>query len=126
MKAQENSEVLDPATALASVGGDAEFLFELAGLVQAAWPSLLGDIRTGLAAGDLGAVQEGARLARAAAEYVSARRTYESALQLLTLASLGDVQGARRASAVLENEVMKLQGVLSTMRCARGIQPQLA
>jgi len=126
MRREENAEVLDPASALASVGGDTQFLFEIAGLVQAAWPTLLGDIRKDLAAGDLAGVEASARLAKTAAEYVSARRTHESALQLQTLAHRGDLPGAQRATVHLEKEVAKLQWVLSNLKMSGAFQPQSA
>jgi hypothetical protein len=49
-------EVFDMGLVLSSVGGDGEFLTELVGLVQAAWPTLLSDIRGGMARGDLRSV----------------------------------------------------------------------
>jgi HPt (histidine-containing phosphotransfer) domain-containing protein len=111
---EQGSEVLDEALALSCVGGDTEFLAELIGLVQAAWPSLLADIRGGMAMGDLPAVERTARLAKAAAHCVSARRTYESALQLETMITMGDLPAAQRASARLEQEVERLQSALPT------------
>jgi len=116
MRLEQNSEVLDPALALASVGGDPEFLREIAGLVHAAWPTLLGDIRGNLAAGNLPALKADARLARVAAEYVSAGRAYVSAHLLETLAGQGDLVGAQRATASLEEEVAKLQPALYQIR----------
>ena len=68
--------------ALSSVGGDYEFLTEIVGLAQAAWPTLLANIQSGMASGDLRAVETAARLAKVAAQNVSAKRAYESALQL--------------------------------------------
>jgi HPt (histidine-containing phosphotransfer) domain-containing protein len=109
------SEVFDEALALSSAGGDREFLAEVVGLIQAAWPTLLADIREGLARGDLDAVETTARLAKAAARNVSARRTYASALQLQTMASKGDLQAAQLASVILEQEVETLQLALSTL-----------
>ena len=109
-------EVFDQAMALASVGSDAEFLNEVVGLVQAAWPTLLAHIREAIAKRNLPAVEMSARLAKAAARNVSSRKAYESALQLETMAGKGDLQGAQRASANLEQDVEKLQSVLSKVR----------
>ena len=116
MRVEQNYEVLDPDSALASVGGDVDFLCEIAGLVRAAWPTLMGNIREKLATGDLGTVEADARLAKAAAEYVSAKRAQESALLLEKAAGQGDLQGAQRAIAQLDKEVVKLQAVLATFR----------
>ncbi len=117
---EQTSEVLDSASALASVGGDADFLREIAGLVQAAWPTLLDDIRGHLAAGDLFAVEADAGLARVAAEYVSAKRAHASALQLQNMACCGDLMGAQRATVELEEEVAELQLVLARFRGPKG------
>jgi HPt (histidine-containing phosphotransfer) domain-containing protein len=76
----------------------------------------MGNIREKLATGDLGTVEADARLAKAAAEYVSAKRAQESALLLEKAAGQGDLQGAQRAIAQLDKEVVKLQAVLATFR----------
>ena len=110
-----NVEVLNPASALASVGGDVDFLSEIAGLVRAAWPSLLRDNRQALAAGNLEAVESVARLAKAAAGYVSAGLTYQAAAQLQTMAVQRDLEGAKQVTANLEGEVAKLQPALTNL-----------
>jgi len=115
MGLEENSEVLDHHSALASVGGDREFLSELAGLVQAAWPTLLGDIGQALAAGDLGGVEKTTRLAKAAARNVSAARAYEAALRLEAAARGGQLEAAREAGVQLEQEVERLTAALATL-----------
>jgi len=120
MRGEQNSEVLDPESALASVGGDSDFLCEIAGLVRAAWPTLIVNIRENLASGDLGTVEADARLAKAAAEYVSARRAQQSAILLELMAGQGNLEGAQRASAQLEREVAKLQPLLATFRHSKG------
>jgi HPt (histidine-containing phosphotransfer) domain-containing protein len=115
MGVEENSQVLDRTLALASVGGDREFLSEVAGLVQAAWPTLLGDIRHALAAGDLGAVERTTRLVKAAARNVSAARAYGSALRLEAAARAGQLEAARAGGVQLEQEVEKLKAALATL-----------
>jgi HPt (histidine-containing phosphotransfer) domain-containing protein len=108
-------EVFDVGLALSSVGGDHEFLAELVGLTQAAWPTLLANIRSGMARGDLRAVEMTARLAKAAARNVSAKRAYESALQLEAMARKGDLPAVQRASVDLEREVELLRIFLATL-----------
>jgi hypothetical protein len=108
-------EVFDVGLALSSVGGDHEFLTELVGLTQAAWPTLLMDIRGGMARGDLRAVEMTARLAKAAARNVSAKRAYESALQLEAMAHKGDLQAVQIASVDLEREVELLRFFLTAL-----------
>ncbi len=113
---QNFTDVFDSASALARVGGDREFLCEIAGLVRAAFPKLLLDIRNDLAARDFFAVEADARLARAAAIYVSATKAQDAALHLQTAAVKADFPDALRATARLEEEVEKLQLVLTTFR----------
>jgi HPt (histidine-containing phosphotransfer) domain-containing protein len=108
------AEIFDSAQALSSVGGDNEFLSEVVGIIRAAWPTLLADLRDEIARGDLPAVEATAHLAKAAAGYVSARRSYESALQLETVAGKGDLQAIPGAVANLEREVLMLQFFLAT------------
>jgi HPt (histidine-containing phosphotransfer) domain-containing protein len=117
---EQYTEVFDVGLALSSVGGDREFLTEVVGLTQAAWPTLLADIREGMARADLPAVQMSARLAKAAARNVSARRTHESAQQLEKAADMGDLRAAQGAQASLEREVELLQVFLATLRDEAG------
>lgn len=111
-----NTEIFDLTLALQSVGGDGEFLAEIAGLVQAAWPTLLADLREGMAKGDLRTVEKRARLAKAAARNVSARRTYDCALELETMTGKGDLRASEEAIVKLEHEAKLLQLALSTIR----------
>ena len=108
-------EVFNVSLALSSVGGDQEFLTELVGLTQAAWPTLLADLRNGMARKDLHTVETTARLAKAAARNVSAKRAYESAEELETMACKGDFPAAKGAVASLEQEVELLQSFLATV-----------
>jgi HPt (histidine-containing phosphotransfer) domain-containing protein len=110
-----NIEIFDLTLALQSVGGDGEFLAEIAGLVQAAWPTLLAELREGMARGDLRTVEKRARLAKAAARNVSARRTYDCALELETMTGKGDLRASEEAIARLEHEAKLLQSALSTL-----------
>jgi len=112
---KQYDEIFDVGQALSSVGGDREFLAEVVGLTQAAWPTLLTDLRAGISRGDLRAVQASAFLAKAAARNVSASRAYDSALQLHTLASQGNLQAARNAISNLEREVEVLRSCLAVV-----------
>ncbi len=73
------------------------------------------DIRSGIAWGDLRTVETTARLAKAAARNVSAKRAYESALQLEAMARMGDVPAVQRASVELEREVEMLRIFLAAL-----------
>ena len=50
-----NTEIFDLTLALQNVGGDGEFLAEIAGLIKAAWPTLLADLKEGMAAREISA-----------------------------------------------------------------------
>ncbi len=121
---EQNPDVFDRTSALAGVGEDQKFLSEVAGLFQAAWPTLLADIREGLAAGDLRAVERNAQLARAWSAHlarastsnVSARKVVESAHRLEITAHEGALEASRAACASLEHEVKKLELLLATVR----------
>ena len=112
---KQYAEVFDVGQALQSVGGDVEFLTEVVGLTQAAWPTLLTDIRDGVSRGDLRAVETSARLAKAAARNVSAKRAYGCAMELYAMACKGDLQAALNAIAPLEQEVEMLRFFLATL-----------
>jgi len=118
MEFEENPEVVDQRLALASVGGDREFLSEVAGLVQAACPTLLSDMGRALATGDLGAVERTTRLVKAAARNVSAARAYESALLVEAAARTGQLEAARAAGVRLGLELEKLKAALATLGTA--------
>ena len=120
MRLKVNTEVFDHALALASVGGDRTFLSEVAGLFQAAWPTLRGDIRTGLAVGNLCAVERSARLVEAAARNVSARNVYEAARELEALARRGSLEASQVACEALEREVEVLTPYLAPLQNVRG------
>jgi hypothetical protein len=111
----EDPEVFDSALALASLGGDREYLKEVAGVVQAAWPTLVGNIRQALAVGDLCTVETNAWLAKAAARNISARRAYKSALVLEVVAHAGDLEAARSALAKLEQDLERLKSALARL-----------
>jgi len=115
----EGPDVFDEGLALSSVGGDVEFLCEIAGLTRAALPTLLDNIREGLAERDLQAVGLAAHLAAAAARNVSARRAYEAALQLEMAAYAEDLRRAQGAHAQLEREIEQLHLALSMLRNSR-------
>jgi HPt (histidine-containing phosphotransfer) domain-containing protein len=102
-------EVFDENLALNSVGGDSDYLAEIIGLMQAAWPTLLANIREAMARADYGALKSHARLAKAAARNVAAQRAYESALHLETMAGTRDLTAIMEATANLEREVKRLQ-----------------
>jgi len=109
------SDALDRSLALAAVGGDSGFLAELAGIFEAACPTLLERIQRALAVGDLVAAAVAARLLRAVAENVSAKRVASVALECELLARQNSVAEAQAAHRVLLQEVERIQPVLDDL-----------
>jgi len=109
-------QTLDRTQALAAVGGDTRFLAELAGLLEAACPTLLNDIETALARGDLPAVGWSARLVRVAAENIQARNVADVALLLENLARDKQPRAASAAYRRLQTEVVRLKPVLADLK----------
>ena len=107
---------LDRSFALAAVGGDAGFLAELAGIFEAACPTLLERIQRALAAGDLIAAAVAARLLRAVAENVSAQRVASVALKCELLARQKSVAEAQAAHRALLEEVERIRPVLDDLK----------
>ena len=108
MTPELSKEVFDRAAALSSAGGDPDFLIDLVGLFQAAWPTLRNDIELGLASADLRSVEQGARLAKVASQNIYALRVSESAARLVVGAREGSLAAAEAAFATLEFEVKRL------------------
>jgi hypothetical protein len=110
-----NEEVFNSALAMASVDGDQEFLGELAGITEAAWPTLRSDIREALAGGDLQGAQKGAHLVRVMVQNLFARRAYLAAFLLETMAGVGELEGARQAIGCLEKEMDRLKPIFADL-----------
>jgi HPt (histidine-containing phosphotransfer) domain-containing protein len=117
---EQSSEILDRTAALASVGGDLEFLSELLGIFRAASPALLHDIREALVKVDLPALANAAHLVRVTAQNVAARRVYLAATLLEKMAACGELEGARHASSRLEKEMDQLKSALTMLANAVG------
>lgn len=112
---EQTSEILDTTAALAGVGGDPEFLSELLGIFRAASPTLLHDIREALLRVDLPALANAAHLVRVTAQNVAARRVYVAATLLEKMATCGELEGARQASSMLEEEMGHLKSALTAL-----------
>jgi HPt (histidine-containing phosphotransfer) domain-containing protein len=110
------SDALDRSLALAAVGGDSGFLAELAGIFEAACPTLLERIQRALAVGDLVAAAVAARLLRAGAENVSAKRVASVALECELLARQNSVAEAQAAHRVLLQEVERIQPMIDDLK----------
>jgi HPt (histidine-containing phosphotransfer) domain-containing protein len=113
-----NAEVLDIDRALGRVGGDLDFLLELVGIFQAACPALMDNTREAVACGDVDAIERTAHLFKAAADYVSATKSYDAALQLERMAHAGRLQNVQEAFEKLEQELALLSPRLAAFENA--------
>jgi hypothetical protein len=109
-------DLLDRSEALAAVGGDRVFLAELAGILRAACPTLLEDMRASFAAGNLPATGHAARLLRVAAESVAARRIASSALALETIVGQKCPEAVGEAYWTLRQEVEQCVHALADLQ----------
>jgi len=110
------TQELDRTQALAAVGGDTRFLAELAGIFEAASPTLLNNIESSLTLGDLPAVSWSARLLRVSAENVQARKVADVALRLEELARKRQPGAAAVAYRTLQVEVARLKPLLAHLK----------
>jgi HPt (histidine-containing phosphotransfer) domain-containing protein len=110
------SNVLDRSQALAAVGGDSRFLSDLAGIFEAACPTLLKGIQRALAAGDFLAAARAAHLLRVVAQNVAAEGVAGAALALEALAQHNLPNGAQEFYLVLQEEIERLKPVLSDLQ----------
>lgn len=109
------SDVLDCFEALASTGGDTGFLAELAGIFDAACPTLLERIQHALAEGDIAAAVRAAHLLEVAAQNVTAKRVAGAALDVETLARQKLLERAQEAYRELVLEIERLKPLLSDL-----------
>ena len=103
------TQLIDRTRALANLGGDTVFLAELAGILEAACPALLDDIRDALAHGNLSGAAWSARLLRVAAENVNASSVARAAHLTEALACQKQTRAAADAYDTLQNEVARLK-----------------
>jgi HPt (histidine-containing phosphotransfer) domain-containing protein len=103
----------DCAQALARVGGDRALLRELAGMFLESLPQQLEELHTALGRGDGPAVQRLAHTIKGAVGTFGARRAFDEALRLETMARKGDLSDADRAWTALEEALAGLRPALT-------------
>lgn len=103
---------------LASVGGDAEFLRELAGIFLSDSPRLMSEIRRALAGKDGGALARAAHGLKGAVSNFGAAEVVKAARRLEMLGREGKLETARKALRVLEGSLACFEERL------RAIQPR--
>jgi HPt (histidine-containing phosphotransfer) domain-containing protein len=109
----------DKSRALDGVGGDEEFLSELAGIFSAACPTLLKNLENSIVAGHYLSAADTARLLGRAARNLAAPRVTKAALALETLARRNEIESMPDAWNALQQEAGWLLDELAGFRNGR-------
>ena len=112
-------EYWDQSRALDAVGGDSEFLSELAGIFCAACPTLLNSLAESIATKNIFSAADAAHLLWSAARSVAAPGVVEAALALEKKALCNELDGIDHAFYALRQEAGRLMDALVDFRSAR-------
>ncbi|HXN45617.1 MAG TPA: Hpt domain-containing protein [Bryobacteraceae bacterium] len=112
MEPDTPGQLLDSTAILDRVGGDVEFLEEIAALFAEDCPKLLADIRSAIDAGNSGKVERAAHTLKGSVANFGAEPAREAALRLEMLGRSGDLRPAPEAYAVLEREIERSTAAL--------------
>ncbi len=96
------------------VGGDVEFLQELATLFTDDCPKLMGQIRTAIESGDPHGLEHAAHTLKGSVSNFGAEPAREAALKLEMLGRNGDLKPAPEACVALETEIARFTDALNT------------
>ena len=113
------SDCWDYLRALDGVGGDEEFLSELAGIFCAACPTLLKSLEDSISAGDLFSAADTAHLLGRAAQNLAAPGVMLSALAVETMVRRKEIDELRNACYALRQEALRLVSALENYRNKR-------
>jgi len=114
-----NSEGWDIPQAARSVGGDNEFLRELAGIFSAACPTLLKNLEEAITSGNFPCAVDSAHLIWSAARMLSATEVMNRALTVETMARSNEMNGIENAYLSLDREARRLLDALAAFRSRR-------
>ncbi len=109
----------DQSRALDSVGGDEEFLSELADVFSLACPILLKNLEDSVAAKNSFSLADTAQLLGHAAGNLAATRVREAALVVETMARRSDLDGIGSACHALRQEAQRLLDALGDFKRER-------
>jgi two-component system, sensor histidine kinase and response regulator len=112
---EEQLEIVDWSAAVGRLSGDRELLGELVGIFLDEYPKLLATIRQAAADEDAPALRLAAHTLKGSVGNFAARRAFEAALRLETLARDGTFTGVPAALNVLEREFEVLLPELSEL-----------
>jgi HPt (histidine-containing phosphotransfer) domain-containing protein len=110
------SEYWDRSQALDAVGGDADFMSDLAGIFCAACPTLMDTLKESISTKNLPSVADAAHLLWSAARSVVAPRVVEAALALETMARRNEIEDIDNACYRLRQEAELLIEALVDFR----------
>ena len=114
-----SSEYWDRSRALDGVGGDEEFLSEMAGIFSAACPTLLRNLEESTASRDFLSAADTARLLGRAARNLAATQVTEAALVVETMARGNEFNAIESAYLTLQQEAGRLLDALANFRNGR-------
>jgi HPt (histidine-containing phosphotransfer) domain-containing protein len=113
------SDHWDQSRDLYGVGGDDEFLSELAGIFSAACPTLLKSLEDSIAAKNCFSIADTAHLLGRAAQNLAASRFTEAALVVEKMARRNDLDDIGNAYYALRQEAGRLLDALGDFRRGR-------
>jgi HPt (histidine-containing phosphotransfer) domain-containing protein len=109
------SGVLDRDAILERVGGDVEFLQELAGIFVEDCPKLLEGIRSAISSGDARGLEHAAHTLKGSVSNFGAERARAAACRLEMLGRTGDLTPAPEACSALEREIGRFTDALNAL-----------
>jgi CheY-like chemotaxis protein/HPt (histidine-containing phosphotransfer) domain-containing protein len=113
--AMQTDHLLDPAVALARVGGDEKLLRELVGLFKKECPGWMAMARSAIERGDAKELRRAAHTVKGTVGTFGARAAFEAAEQLETMGRTGDLNGAAEACAALTANLERLEPALAAL-----------
>jgi PAS domain S-box-containing protein len=112
---EAGDQLLDPAVALARVGGDQKLLGDLVRLFNRECPAWLADLRAAVAAGDADTVLRTAHSVKGSVGTFGARPAFDAAQRLEKMGREGDLSGAAAACDELEALLRRLLPALEVL-----------
>jgi hypothetical protein len=121
--AKSRSDCWDRSRALDSVGGDEEFLSELAGIFCAACPTLLESLEESIAAKKLFSAAKAAQLLGHAAQNLAATGFMQAALAVKMMARRNELEDIGDALHAMRQEAGRLVDALAAFSSGRSALP---
>jgi HPt (histidine-containing phosphotransfer) domain-containing protein len=113
------SEAWDRSRALESVGGDEEFLAEIADIFRAACPTLLKSLEDSIASKNYLSGADTAKLLGRAAKNLAATRVTEAARAVEMMIRNNEIDDIVNACYALQQEIGRLMDALADFRSGR-------